>query len=143
MTANPDGFASLEQVADAISAYQPQRKRPENLDGLAKNVRLGADGRYHWHWDPRFRAAVRSREERQQRMEACGRRIDIPMLLVRGGQSDVLSEKGARDFLQLCPHNEYVNTAGAAHKVAGDRNDVFGSAVIDFLGRRVPSGRDS
>ena len=51
----PDGFATLEEVADAIADYQPHRPRPRHLDGLAKNVRLGDDGRYHWHWDPRFR----------------------------------------------------------------------------------------
>ena len=55
MSARPEGFDSLDEVADAIAGYQPHRTRPTNLAGLAKNVRLGDDGRYHWHWDPRFR----------------------------------------------------------------------------------------
>ncbi len=53
MDQKPDGFDSLEEVAEAIANYQPHRKRPRNLDGLAKNVRLGANGKYRWHWDPR------------------------------------------------------------------------------------------
>ena len=63
MSQKPEGFDSLEEVAAAIASYQPHRKRPQNLAGLAKNVRLGADGKYHWHWDPRFRAAARDLDE--------------------------------------------------------------------------------
>jgi non-heme chloroperoxidase len=60
------------------------------------------------------------------------------VLLVRGGLSDVLSEDGAQAFLTQCPHAEYVNVTGAAHMVAGDRNDVFSGSVVDFLHRVVP-----
>jgi pimeloyl-ACP methyl ester carboxylesterase len=140
MSQAPDGFASLEEVAEAIASYQPHRDRPRNLDGLAKNVRLGQDGRYHWHWDPRFRQGRRDMAQRQARLEACAANLRLPTLLVRGGLSDILSEEGARSFLELCPHSEYVNVTGAAHMVAGDRNDIFASGVIEFLGRTVPVG---
>lgn len=53
MTARPEGFASLEEVAEAIEAYNPVRRRRRNLDGLRKNVRLGDDGRWRWHWTRR------------------------------------------------------------------------------------------
>ena len=142
MSQKPEGFDSLQEVADAIAAYQPHRQRPRNLEGLAKNVRLGTDGKYRWHWDPRFREIRRDPEKRLQRFEACARQLTLPTLLVRGGLSDVLSEEGAQAFLELCPHSEYVNVAGAAHMVAGDRNDIFGNAVIDFLSRAVPVGGD-
>ena len=140
MRLKPDGFASLEEVAQAIGTYQPQRRRPPTLDGLAKNVRLGADGRYHWHWDPLYRAAPLNLEQRAKRLAACAMRLRLPTLLVRGGLSDVLSEAGAQDFLALCPSAEYVNVTGAGHMVAGDRNDIFANAVIDFLARVVPVG---
>ena len=135
MAQKPDGFASLDEVAEAIGAYQPHRARPRKLDGLAKNVRLGSDGRYHWHWDPRWQATPRNLDERLVRLSACARRLTLPTLLVRGGLSDVLSEEGAQGFLALCPHSEYINVTDAAHMVAGDRNDVFGTSVIDFLQR--------
>ena len=140
MNLKPEGFDSLQQVADAIASYQPHRQPPGSLAGLAKNVRLGADGRYHWHWDPRFRDVSRELDRRRQRLEACARRLTLPTLLVRGGLSDVLTEAGAQEFLRLCPHAEYVNVTGAAHMVAGDRNDSFGDAVIEFLARKVSVG---
>ena len=138
MGQKPEGFENLDEVADAIASYQPHRQRPRNLDGLAKNVRLGEDGRYHWHWDPLFRAPQRNLKQRQLRLEACARNLTLPTLLVRGGLSDILSEEGAQSFLEMCPHSEYVNVTGAAHMVAGDRNDVFAGAVIEFLSRAVP-----
>lgn len=140
MSRKPEGFSSLQEVADAIAGYQPHRTRPRTLDGLAKNVRLGADGKYRWHWDPRFRAGKRDLDKRRVRLEACARSLTLPTLLVRGGLSDVLSEEGAQEFLKLCPRSEYVNVTGAAHMVAGDRNDIFGNAVIEFLSRVVPAG---
>lgn len=138
MTRNPEGFDSLEQVANAIASYQPHRERPKNLQGLAKNVRLGADGRFHWHWDPRYRQGNRDLQLRQARMEACARAITVPVLLVRGGMSDVLSDEGVREFLDLAPGSEFVNVTSAGHMVAGDRNDTFGKAVVEFLVRVVP-----
>jgi pimeloyl-ACP methyl ester carboxylesterase len=138
MKQKPEGFDSLEEVAAAIATYQPQRERPKSLAGLAKNVRLGSDGKYRWHWDPRYRAAAFDLERRQARLEACARALSVPTLLVRGGLSDVLSEEGAQHFLALCPHSEYVNVTSAGHMVAGDRNDVFGTSMKDFLRRTVP-----
>lgn len=142
MSQKPEGFSSLEEVAEAIGNYQPHRLRPANLAGLVKNVRLGTDGKYRWHWDPRFRAGIRDLGRREERLEACARRLTLPTLLVRGGLSDVLSEAGAQNFLDLCPHSEYINVTNAGHMVAGDRNDIFGNAVIAFLARTVPVGGD-
>jgi non-heme chloroperoxidase len=138
MGRNPDGFASLEEVADAIASYQPHRERPTHLQGLAKNVRLGADGRYRWHWDPRFLLGHRDLALRQARLEACARALKVPSLLVRGGMSDVLTDQGVQEFLALAPASEYVAIGSAGHMVAGDRNDSFGKAVVEFLTRVVP-----
>lgn len=140
-----DGFGSLEEVADAIAEYNPHRPRPRNLEGLKKNLRL-RDGRWYWHWDPRFmggragtidetRLLESSRVHRFDELIDAAKRLTIPTLLVRGRQSDLLSEEGARKFLELVPHAEFVDVAGAGHMVAGDRNDVFSNAVVGFLDR--------
>lgn len=138
MNFKPEGFDSLEEVAAAIGAYQPHRKPPKDLAGLAKNLRLAANGKYRWHWDPRFMQLRREMDKRFERLSACARALKLPSLLVRGGLSDVLSEEGARNFLTMCAHSEYVNITDAGHMVAGDRNDIFGDAVLEFLTRTVP-----
>lgn len=141
MTARPDGFASLEEAADAVAGYLPHRERPRELGGLAKNLRRGPDGRLHWHWDPRFMARDRPRladGDFPERMDAAARALRLPTLLVRGRLSDLLSEEGARHFLDLVPHARYADVSGAGHMVAGDRNDRFTQAVREFLREVAP-----
>jgi pimeloyl-ACP methyl ester carboxylesterase len=136
MTARPDGFESLEQAADAIAAYNPHRERPRDLAGLAKNLRRGEDGRWRWHWDPRFMVGRPPRSfaaGMPDRMDAAARAIAVPTLLVRGKLSDLLSEEGARHFLELVPHARFADVSDAGHMVAGDRNDRFTAAVRGFL----------
>jgi pimeloyl-ACP methyl ester carboxylesterase len=146
MTARPEGFASLEEVADAVAGYLPHRERPRDLGGLAKNLRRGDDGRLRWHWDPRFMTRDGSRvagTDYTERMDAAARALRIPTLLVRGRLSDLLSEAGAQHFLELVPHARYADVSGAGHMVAGDRNDRFTKAVRDFLREELGTPAES
>jgi len=131
MQARPDGFESLEEAADAVAAYLPHRPRPKDVSGLAKNLRLSPDGRYRWHWDPAMFNETRQPEA--ERLEAAARALTTPAMLVRGRLSDVVSAQGARAFLEMAPHAEFVDIADADHMVAGDRNDAFNDAVFSFL----------
>ncbi len=138
MNSAPNGFASLDEAADAVSAYLPHRPRPKNTSGLMKNLRLRDDGRLHWHWDPAFLKSVRPDAlAHRDRLEAAARGLTLPTLLIRGGLSEVVSPESARDFLALVPHAEFVDVAGADHMVAGDANDAFNSAVLDFIDRHA------
>lgn len=135
------GFGSLEEVADAIARYNPHRPRPKDLSGLRKNLRQ-RDGRWYWHWDPAFVGGnfgspdeTRTSLIDTRSLEAAARRVTVPVLVVRGLVSDLLSEEGARELLRLVPHGELVNVAGAGHMVAGDRNDLFNDAIVSFLSR--------
>jgi pimeloyl-ACP methyl ester carboxylesterase len=136
-----DGFASLEEVADSIQRYNPHRPRPRDLSGLRKNLRQ-REGRWFWHWDPQFMKGRRGAADETrtslvepERLEAAARSLRIPVLLVRGLVSDLLSEEGARALLEMVPRAELVHVAGAGHMVAGDRNDLFNEAVVQFLSR--------
>jgi pimeloyl-ACP methyl ester carboxylesterase len=142
MRAHLDGFATLEDAADAIAVYNPHRPRPRDLSGLAKNLRRRDDGRWHWHWDPRFVDGKFGSDDETRasvidpgRLEHAVDTLTVPVLLVRGRSSDLLSEEGARDFLDRVPHAEFADVAGAGHMVAGDRNEVFNQAILGFLDR--------
>jgi pimeloyl-ACP methyl ester carboxylesterase len=137
-----EGFASVEEAADAIAAYLPHRPRPRSLAGLTKNLRLNADGRWRWHWDPRFldgpRPVGHGWQELEPKLESAARALPVPLLLVRGGGSELVSPDAARAFLDAVPDSEYADIAEARHMVAGDKNDAFGQAVIRFLEKRFP-----
>jgi pimeloyl-ACP methyl ester carboxylesterase len=142
MTGNLDGFDSLDEVADAIAAYNPHRPRPTDLSGLKKNLRQRDDGKWVWHWDPRFVSGrfgstdeTRTSMVQPDRLERAARTLTLPVLLVRGRMSDLLSEEGVRQLQALVPHAEVADVAGAGHMVAGDRNDLFTASVLEFLDR--------
>lgn len=133
-----DGFASLDEVANAVATYLPHRERPKDTRGLARNLRL-RDGRYYWHWDPAFMKMgenAQARKDAPARLAAAARALIIPTLLLRGGRSRIVSDEGAREFLALVPHAEHVDIADAHHMVAGDANDAFNKAVFDFATRQ-------
>ncbi len=136
MSSGLGGFASLDDAADAIAAYTPNRPKRMNPAGLMKVLRQRRDGRWYWHWDPKFLEHGRTevpREDFQALFEAALRNIKVPTLLVRGLLSDVVTEEGVQDFLEQIPGAKLVDVGEAAHMVAGDQNDVFSRAVIDFL----------
>lgn len=134
-----EGFASIAAAADAVAAYLPHRPRPTSLDGLRKNLRQHADGRFRWHWDPAFldgpRPVATDHETVRDAMIAASKGLRVPALLVRGRSSELVTEDAAREFRELAPHAEFVDVAGARHMVAGDRNDAFSAAILDFISR--------
>lgn len=134
------GFATLDEAADAVAAYRPHKARPDNHEGLRKNLRLDPDGRWRWHWDVNLFNADRGLAAGGSpgRMEAAALALDLPTLLVRGKLSDLVSEQTAAEFLELAPHAGFVDISGAGHMVAGDRNDRFTDAVADFLRTLLP-----
>lgn len=141
MTSHHDGFASLDEAADAISAFYPERERPSDISGLRRNLREHGDGRLYWHWDPRLFGAGSNPEPPNFRDWAIGMAgdIDCPILLVRGGSSDVVDDAGVAELQALLPQTEVMSVSGAGHMIVGDRNDAFNSGVIAFISRHMPS----
>lgn len=143
MNAHHGGFASLEEAADAVAAYYPERPRPKDPSGLMKNLRRRDDGRLYWHWDPvMFGVEDPSafHEPLQRSTLRLGERPEVPVLVVRGKLSDIVSDASIASFQAKVPHAETVDVSGAGHMVAGDKNDAFNAAVIGFLARHLPLG---
>lgn len=137
MMANAEtGFASLEEAADAVAAYNHHRERPPSVEGLRKNLRE-RDGRWYWHWDPRFVSPIAERGPNEINdpalLMSCAAAIAEPMMLVRGRMSDVVSPEGAAHFVDEVPNATFVDVSEAGHMVAGDRNDAFTDSVMTFL----------
>ena len=132
------GFASLQEASDVIAQYLPSRKRPTDTKGLKKNLRQRDDGRWYWHWDPRFITSIAKGigGDPFQTFETALTNIDVPLHLIRGGMSELVTEESVAKFRELMPSAHYTDVEGAAHMIAGDRNDVFTGAVAEFLVRQ-------
>lgn len=140
MQGHVDGFATLDEVADAVAAYNPQRPRPSDTSGLMKNVRLHEDGRLYWHWDPRMLDIDPNPDtpDWTDQLLAISANITVPTMLIRGGKSDIVDDEGVAEMCRLVPGTEVHEVAGAGHMVAGDKNDQFNSGMISFLERHLP-----
>lgn len=137
------GFGSLEEAAAAVSAYLPQRSKNYDPSRLEKNLRF-REGRYYWHWDPQMLKVWKNATPDQQiayeeRLYQAAQRLKAPTLIVRGGMSDVVSERVMAEFLDAVPHVRSTTVSGAGHMVAGDSNHAFTNAVIAFLEEVYPS----
>lgn len=133
-----NGFGSLEEASDTIARYLPKRKKPTNLKGLSKNLRLHDDGRYRWHWDPNFieaklQATKQLWDENEKRFQHAASALTVPTLLVRGQQSELVTDEEVADFMSLVPHAHFTDVSDAGHMIAGDKNDAFTVAVMEFL----------
>lgn len=141
MRSGTAGFATLDEAASAVAAYNPHRVRPPRVDGLRKNLRQ-RDGRWYWHWDPRLLDSRQTDsgalEENARRARDAARGLRVPTLLVRGSQSRVVSAAGAGELLRLVPSARQIDVDGAGHMVAGDDNDLFGGHLLSFLDSTVP-----
>ncbi len=133
MFSHVHGFDSLEEAAEAVATYLPHRTKPRSADGLKKNLRQ-RHGRWYWHWDPAF--LTKPDEDpfvRVDLLEQAAMNLSIPILLIRGKLSDVVSEEAVEDFLKKVPNAEFAELTGAGHTAAGDDNDAFSEVVVQFV----------
>jgi pimeloyl-ACP methyl ester carboxylesterase len=138
------GFDTLDEAVAAVVAYNPQRSRPPRAEGLRKNLRR-REGRWYWHWDPKLlehrdRSASEAADSARRAHRAAAA-VTVPTLLIRGAQSDVVSQEGANDLLRAIPGSRQIDVSGAGHMVSGDDNDVLSAGLAEYLDRTLPPGR--
>lgn len=141
MAGHRNGFATLDEVSDAVSAYNPGRPRPRDPTGLMKNLRLRNDGRLYWHWDPRMLDVSPNPDtpDWTDQLVAVSRDVKIPTLLIRGGQSDIVDDAAVAEMRRLVPQTEVFDVQNAGHMVVGDENDAFNQGLLGFLMRHMPA----
>lgn len=141
MNSAPEGFANLDEAADAVAAYLPHRTRSESTEGLKRNLRQQPNGRWTWHWDPRMLEEVLNDVDLvKSGLNDAAAGVRVPTLLIRGLLSDIVDDDGVTHLRSLVPHVEVVDIADAAHTAATDDNDAFVAAVLAFVQGLAPAG---
>jgi pimeloyl-ACP methyl ester carboxylesterase len=134
-----ESFADLEEAAAAIARYLPGRT--VSTGRLTRNLRQRPDGR--WVWKHGLGRRIRAREgivdpDQGAAVVVAGldddlRQLHCPVLVLRGSASDVLSEAGADELVELLPDARYARIQGAGHLAAGDNPESFVNLVSGFL----------
>lgn len=134
MGAHPDGFADFDEAATAVAEYLPHRSGRKSRARLEPLLRRREDGRLHWHWDPAMLTPIAEEGDRYQaRLLVAAGKVDVPVLLLSGERSDVVSADTIGEFMRLVPQAQHVEVAGATHMVAGDANEAFTHEIERFV----------
>jgi len=121
---------------DAMDRYQflPESRHVERglRDAIARHsVRELPNGRFAYRFDPRWFSVVPKRR-------SAGGEVRCPTLILRGGESEVLTREGARALESEIPHGQLVEVAGAGHHLHLDRPDETRRLLEAFFDAAVP-----
>lgn len=136
----PAHWAGLRSAATGVirrraKAFNPAPEERLLRRSLLHNLRELPDGRWTWKYDrghpsqetfEKIRASLPGLTERLPS-------ITCPALVVRGAESDVLSNDDAERFAAALPNGRSVSMANAGHTVQGDNPRALAEALREFL----------
>ena len=135
-TRGPDELDFDEFVQNAMR-FNTRRTEENIRERMRHRLRPLENGKWTWKFDKRFRegeGAVRSGSEiSSDELWRRFRELAPPVLLVRGGQSDILSQEVAERVVAEVASARLVVVPEAGHSVPGDNPDGFTAAITEFL----------
>jgi pimeloyl-ACP methyl ester carboxylesterase len=128
-------FDNLEHFVENVRKYDPYRPR-EHIERTVKyNMLERADGKYISKCDsaPRRLGLVRGTGPLENITLDEARRFDLPVLVVRGANSNILTADGAERFRDALPQGTLVTVPDCGHNVHGQNTRGFIAAIAGFL----------
>ncbi|MCK9518111.1 MAG: alpha/beta hydrolase [Dehalococcoidia bacterium] len=142
-TRGPDEL-EFEEFVQMAHQFNPRRSIENIRDRMRHRLRQMESGKWTWKFDRRFRqekSGLRIGSElSNDEVWQLYRSVRVPTLLVRGAESDVLTQEVAERVAREMHQARLVVVRGAGHSVPGDNPDDFSAAVESFL-EDVASGR--
>ena len=129
-----DELDSFEEFVARAHQFNPRRSLENIRSRLSHNLKQLSNGKWTWKYDK----ALRSRERGFEASALLNlwddvRAIRCPTLIIKGGESDILSGESAQKLQAAIPHSRLVVVPGAGHSVMGDNPSAFVEAVRPFL----------
>jgi pimeloyl-ACP methyl ester carboxylesterase len=142
--AGTESFASLQEAGEVIGTFLGFRRalRP---DSLRRSLRQRSDGRWVWKHGlgRRQRLAYLAGETDVEEggvtdpmlidFEVDAADLSCPVLVLRGGHSDVLTEEAAEELASLLRNGKVGTIGDAGHLAVGDNPHTALGLVRDFL----------
>jgi esterase len=141
-TRGPDEL-DFEEFVEMAHRFNPRRSLENIRERMRHRLKPTENGKWTWKFDRRFRSDRDSlrvgSDMSNDEMWALFRSVTVPTLIVRGAESDVLTQDVAERTASEMPQAKLVVVPGAGHSVPGDNPDDFSAVVAQFLGE-VESG---
>lgn len=139
-TRGPDNL-EFEQYVEMAHQFNPRRSVENIRERMGHRLRPAADGKWTWKFDKRFRDSssdiVVGSELGSEDTWALFTAVSTPTLLIRGSESDVLSQNVAEDVAEKMPTARLVVIPEAGHSVPGDAPEAFTEAALEFLSETI------
>lgn len=131
-----DELDTFEDFVQRAHSFNPRRTLDNIRGRLRHNLRQLPSGRWTWKYDPALRNPARVGDGMTDLWEEVAR-ITCPVLIVRGGESDILDPEVAKRFGGIVGA-EVRTVPGAGHSVMGDNPAGFLAAIEPFLAELPP-----
>lgn len=130
-----DELDSFEAFVERAHQFNPRRSLDNIRSRLSHNLKQLPNGKWTWKYDK----ALRSPDRGFQATALLNlwddvRAIRCPTLIIKGGESDILSAESAEKMQAAIPGSRVAVVTGAGHSVMGDNPAAFVTAVREFLG---------
>jgi pimeloyl-ACP methyl ester carboxylesterase len=128
----PEVFGSFDEILERTVQFNPTRTVSSLRRGILHNAVGREDGTWSWRWDHRFHGKG-GMEQMGDLWDAVDD-VDVPLLLVRGALSGVVSDDDVAELQRRKPSTEVVVVQGAGHSVQGDRPVELAEILRRFVG---------
>jgi esterase len=129
-----DTFASEDEAVEAARAANHRPTDDDLRHRVSHNLRVRPDGTLTFKWDKALRDGSATRDENtlEERWEAW-REVGVPVLLVRGADSDILSSETTARMLKENPNTTLAVVADCGHSITLDRPQGLLDALVPWL----------
>jgi pimeloyl-ACP methyl ester carboxylesterase len=121
-------FDDLDVFVDNVQKYDQFRTRAHIERTVKYNMLRRADGKYVSKVDHR-----RGHSNNSELTLDAVRAIDVPVLVLRGGESNVFEDEAAQRFVAALPQGSLVTVPNCGHNVHSGNTHGFLDAVGSFL----------
>jgi pimeloyl-ACP methyl ester carboxylesterase len=133
-----DELDSFEEFVERAHQFNPRRSLDNLRSRLSHNLKQLPNGKWTWKYDKALRSFESAfRGNPLSSLWDDVRTIRCPTLIIKGGESDILSSESAEKLQASISNSRLAVVPGAGHSVMGDNPAGFVAAVREFLGRQT------
>jgi pimeloyl-ACP methyl ester carboxylesterase len=125
----PETFASFEEILERTIAFNPTRSVSSLRRGVLHNAKELPDGTWTWRYDRRRNPGATT--DFSELWDDLGA-VKVPIMLVRGALSDVVSDDHVARLRALHPDARVETVEGSGHSIQGDRPLELARLIAEF-----------
>lgn len=125
-------WSSFDEAVEQVRRFNPRRTEDNIRRRLGHTIEEKSDGSWSWKVDLAFADQPRFFDPASTMWDVAAQ-VACPALVVRGGESNVLSAENAERLRDTFAEGRLVTVQGAGHSVPGDNPKAFARALVEHI----------